>query len=79
MDNQEIQNPELFTELNSEEAASVNGGYYGCGYGYRRYRRSYYGGYYRPYRRYYRTSYYYRPRTYTYYRTSYSYGGGDCW
>ncbi|MBE9228632.1 hypothetical protein IQ264_24795 [Phormidium sp. LEGE 05292] len=83
MDNQEIQKPELFTELNSEEAASVNGGYYGCyygGYGYRRYRRASYGyGYYRPYRRYYRTSYYY-PRYYSYYRASYGYGGGyDCW
>ena len=78
MDNQEIQKSELFTELNSEEAASVNGGcYYG---GYRRYRRSsYYGGYYRPYRSYYRTSYYY-PRSYSYYRTSYNYGGSySCW
>ncbi|MBE9228630.1 hypothetical protein IQ264_24785 [Phormidium sp. LEGE 05292] len=72
MDNQEIEKPELFTELNSEEAASVNGGCYGY-YGYRRrYRRAYYG-YYRPYRRYYRTSYYY-PRYYSYYRTGYG-----CW
>ncbi|MFB2878232.1 hypothetical protein [Floridanema aerugineum] len=83
MDNQQIEKPELFTELNSEEAASVNGGCYYGGYGYRRYRRtSYYGGYrsyYRPYRVYYRT-YYYRPRTYTYYRASYGYGGGyGCW
>ena len=82
MDSQEIQKPELFTELNSEEAASVNGGHYGY-YGYRRrYRRAYYGGYgyYRPYRRYYyRTSYYY-PRYYSYYRSSYGYGGGyGCW
>ncbi|MFB2839607.1 hypothetical protein [Floridanema evergladense] len=77
MDNQEIQKLELFTELNSEEAASVNGGYYYCGYGYRRYRRSYYG--YRPYyRRYYRASYY-RPRYYSYYRTSYGYGGYGAW
>lgn len=76
MDNQEIQKPELFTELNSEEAASVNGGHYG--YGYRRYRRSsYYGGYYGHRRRYYRSSYYYYPRSYSYYRTSYS--GYGCW
>ncbi|OKH39962.1 hypothetical protein NIES2119_03145 [[Phormidium ambiguum] IAM M-71] len=79
MDNQEIEKPELFTELNSEEAASVNGGCHYYGYSRRRYRRSsYYGGYYRPYRRYYRTSYYYYPRSYSYYRTSYS-GGYGCW
>jgi hypothetical protein len=72
MDNQETQKLELFIELNSEEAASVNGG---CNY-VRRYRRSSYRSH-RP-RRYYTTSYYY-PRT-TYYRTSYSYGGGyGCW
>ncbi|HEY9299293.1 MAG TPA: hypothetical protein VIQ31_23615 [Phormidium sp.] len=76
MDNQEIQKPELFTELNSEEAASVNGGYHYCYYP-RRYRRSSYRSYYRP--RYYRTSYHYRPRTYTYYSTSYSNSGYGCW
>ncbi|MGA9383250.1 MAG: hypothetical protein WBV73_31185 [Phormidium sp.] len=82
MDSQEIQKLELFTELNSEEAASVNGGcYHYYGYRHRRYRRAYYGSYYRPYyRSYYRTSYYYRPRYYSYSRASYGYGSGyGCW
>ncbi|MFB2936840.1 hypothetical protein ACE1B6_16445 [Aerosakkonemataceae cyanobacterium BLCC-F154] len=78
MDNQEVEKS-LFTELNSEEAASVNGGCYYGGYRRSRYRRSsYYGGYRRSYRRVYYRTYYYRPRTY-YYRTSYYGGGYGCW
>ncbi|MFB2936839.1 hypothetical protein ACE1B6_16440 [Aerosakkonemataceae cyanobacterium BLCC-F154] len=76
MDNQEVQKS-LFTELNSEEAASVNGGCYYGGYRRSRYRRSsYYGGYRRSFRRVYYRSYYSRPRYYSYSRASYGYG---CW
>jgi len=58
----QVEKPELFTELNAEEAASVNGGYYVC---YWRSPRRYYYGCHRRYYRSYRSSYYY-PRSYSY-------------
>lgn len=67
----QVEKPQLFTELNPEEAASVNGGWYDeCGNWHRPrryYRTRYRRHYYRPYRvRYYS----YTPRYYS--RVSYS-------